>query len=172
LNTVRIRTGNQSVGINRMPGEDKALNKEILQDREDIHKSHRNLSGIQEASARAKVAIENRRGNCTEHAAIAFDYLRDEKKVRGIAWIGFPALNHMFVVLGLTQEPAIREITRHGQGVPPSWKGTTVVCDPWAREFFLAQTHWDARVPRILEAANGNPVVVGGRCSIECRAYF
>lgn len=69
-------------------------------------------------------------GNCGEHSAMAFVYLRDRLRVFPLDWMQINRWEHGFVVIG-----------RAGVTNPAdssTWNGEAVVCDPYKNECWAA----------------------------------
>ena len=126
-----------------------------------------NLGGdpVAKLNARAQLAQHLGVGNCNEQAAVAFDYLRTTGRETGLACVGFPDHDHVFVVLGLHQRPPDEDSYTYGQGPPASWGADAVVCDPWYHEWFAVSTDWKRKGERILATTHpavrqGDPVKI------------
>lgn len=72
--------------------------------------------------AMAQSAREFRIGNCGEHAALAFEYLR-EKGVRPLDYVVFRNGDHAFVVLNRKAGTDMADLS--------AWLPEAVLCDPW-----------------------------------------
>lgn len=172
-NTVRIKTGNRAEGINRRQQDRADTNGWIERGRAVAHRTftEQNLQvGLGEADVRAQVAAFSRCGNCVEQSALAFEYLRGRGE-RGMAWMGFPDHNHMFVVMGLHTRPCDIAFFNIGGGAPLGWGPNAVVCDPWYHEWFLVREDWSRKIRHILHESSGIQPVGGTWCKIQCRAY-
>lgn len=80
----------------------------------------------------AKNAAKNHCGNCGEHAAVAFIYLRD-RGVRPIEYMGYVSgifEDHAFVVIGRKAQTDL--------GNPAKWGADVVICDPYYDKAYLA----------------------------------
>lgn len=131
-----------------------------------------NLQGdpVLKLNARAQLAAHLGVGNCNEQAAMAFDYLRTVGRETGLACIGFPDHDHVFVVLGLPQKPPDEETYKFGQGPPASWGNDAVVCDPWYHEWFHVSSDWKRKGERIL-STTAPFVRDGDDVKIMCMGY-
>jgi len=90
----------------------------------------------------AYVAGLSKCGNCEEHTAVAFIYLRDHK-VRPIDFM-LKGAKHAFVVVGRAKGSKAAD--------PTTWGPEAVVCDPWAGEAYLpsliqAKMRWFYEAP-------------------------
>lgn len=69
-------------------------------------------------------------GNCGEHSAMAFVYLRERQQIFPLDWMQINQLEHGFVVIG-----------RAGVTNPAdssTWNGEAVICDPYKNEWMAA----------------------------------
>ncbi|MBB3060834.1 hypothetical protein [Microbulbifer rhizosphaerae] len=172
-NTVRIKAGNRAEGINRRQDERVGTNDWITRGRKFARQqfAQRNLQpGLGEADIRAQVAAFSKCGNCTEQSALAFEYLRGRGE-RGLAWMGLPDQDHMFVVMGLHTQPRDNAFFSIGGGTPQGWGPNAVVCDPWYHEWFLVRDDWNRKIRHILNESGGALLPDGTWCKIQCRAY-
>lgn len=125
---------------------------------------------VDKLRARAQLAAHLGVGNCNEQAAVAFDYLRTVGRETGLACVGFPEHDHVFVVLGLPQKPPDNDKYTFGQGPPASWGDEAVVCDPWYHEWFHVNTDWKRKGERIL-STTAPKVRNGDEVKILCLGY-
>ncbi|MBA3602766.1 MAG: hypothetical protein H0W50_03820 [Parachlamydiaceae bacterium] len=95
--------------------------------------SHYNFDKINKVVA--DVAKKHKIGNCGEQAAVAYLYLKHEKKLRKIDKLCLVNGDHAFVVIG--RDP-LSDITK-----PLTWGKTAVVCDPWGKKYFPAEQLFD-----------------------------
>lgn len=72
--------------------------------------------------AMAQSAREMHVGNCGEHAALAFEYLRG-KGVRPLDFVTYRDGDHAFVVLNRAADASIDDLS--------AWAPEAVLCDPW-----------------------------------------
>ena len=70
----------------------------------------------------AQSAREFQIGNCGEHAALAFEYLR-EKGVRPLDFVTFRDGDHAFVVINRKAGTDLADLS--------AWLPDAVLCDPW-----------------------------------------
>jgi hypothetical protein len=79
----------------------------------------------------ASVSEETHAGNCGEHAAVAFMYLKNQfREVRPIDFMDYLHKNHNFVILN---RPGNIPIERFDE-----WSTEAVVCDPWRGSYGMA----------------------------------
>ena len=69
-------------------------------------------------------------GNCGEQAALALQYLYDNKQVRTLDYMARTTADHAFVVIGRAANSKVED--------PSTWGPTAVVCDPWHEKSYLA----------------------------------
>lgn len=173
-NTARIKTGNRPEGINRLPSERASTTEKVKSGRAFAREyfSKNKLTADQEVSLRAQVAEHSRAGNCTEHSAVAFEYLR-KKGERGIAWISFPDHDHFLLVLGVPAKPPTEDTFIIGGHAPEAWGANAVVCDPWWHDWFYVRNEreWIFKISQILSSTSGRNLLAGEVCKVKCRAY-
>jgi hypothetical protein len=79
----------------------------------------------------AEVAEQTHAGNCGEHAAVAFVYLKNQiKEARPIDFMDYVGKNHNFVILNRPENIPIDRFEE--------WSKEAVVCDPWKGSFGMA----------------------------------
>ncbi len=79
----------------------------------------------------AAVSEETHAGNCGEHAAVAFMYLRNRiRDARPIDFMEFVGKNHNFVILNRPEGIPIEKFDE--------WSKEAVVCDPWKGSYGMA----------------------------------
>ena len=79
----------------------------------------------------ASVAEETHAGNCGEHAAVAFMYLRNQiRDVRPIDFMDFDGKDHNFVILNRPEGIPIEKFDE--------WSKEAVLCDPWKGSYGMA----------------------------------
>jgi hypothetical protein len=108
----------------------------------------------------ANVIIQNRLGNCHEHAVLACDYLAKKGIPSSIYFVTTDDpeyLDHVWVMLGLPDDfvPPLPGVFGNTERVPldetPAVFGpSAVVCDPWYHEWFSTQRDWARKMRSIL----------------------
>jgi hypothetical protein len=78
----------------------------------------------------AKHALKMKAGNCSIQAALAFQFLRAEKRLFPVEMMQFRFKNHAFVILG---RPADTDLENFAD-----WTKDAIVCDPWRHNAALA----------------------------------
>ncbi len=78
----------------------------------------------------AKVAKEHKIGNCGEHSAIAYTYLKNEKNLRKLDYLALVNGDHAFVVIGRKPGSDVTD--------PTTWGDAAVVCEPWGKTYYPA----------------------------------
>ena len=78
----------------------------------------------------AKHAVKMQAGNCGLQAALAFQYLRTEKKIFPVEVMQLRHKNHGFVILG---RPADTDLENFAD-----WTKDAILCDPWRHDAGIA----------------------------------
>jgi hypothetical protein len=71
----------------------------------------------------AKHALTMQAGNCGIQAAVAFEYLRNHKKMFPVEVMEFRHLDHAFCILGRDKDSDLEDFA--------AWTKDAIVCDPW-----------------------------------------
>lgn len=79
----------------------------------------------------ARVAKKYKMGNCGEHAAVAYSYLKNEKNLRKLDYFVLVNGDHAFVIIG--KKPLIEAHDYRNFGK------SAVACEPWGKTFFPAE---------------------------------
>lgn len=74
----------------------------------------------------AKTGKSSGIGNCNEHAAVGYQFLRDNTRSRPIELVA--KSDHAFILIGRTKGKVVN---------PASWNPETVVCDPYYGEYYV-----------------------------------
>lgn len=101
--------------------------KELSKTAASLPQEERNLIMVE---VWAKHARKMKAGNCALQAALAFDFLRKEKKMFPLEMMQFRHKNHGFVILG---RPADTDLENFAD-----WTKDAILCDPWRHDVGLA----------------------------------
>lgn len=101
--------------------------KELSKTAGQLPKDERNLLMME---VWAKHALKMKAGNCGVQAALAFQFLRTEKKIFPIEVMQLRHKNHGFVILG---RPADTDLENFAD-----WTKDAILCDPWRHNTGIA----------------------------------
>ena len=112
----------------------KGFNEGIIPELKSIGKANPNLSKEEKnlimMEVWAKHAVKMQAGNCSLQAALAFQYLRTEKKIFPVEVMQLRHKNHGFVILG---RPADTDLENFAD-----WTKDAILCDPWRHDAGIA----------------------------------
>jgi hypothetical protein len=101
--------------------------QELSKTAKNLPKEERNLIMME---VWAKHAVKMKAGNCSLQAALAFQYLRTDKKMFPVEVMQLRHKNHGFVILG---RPADTDLENFSD-----WTKDAILCDPWRHNVGIA----------------------------------
>jgi hypothetical protein len=101
--------------------------KELSKTASALPKEDRNLIMVE---VWAKHAKKMKAGNCALQAALAFDFLRKEKKIFPVEMMQLRNKDHGFVILGRPAETDLENFA--------DWTKDAILCDPWRHNVGIA----------------------------------
>ncbi|MCK5817675.1 MAG: hypothetical protein KAH18_00175 [Psychromonas sp.] len=167
-NTVRLRTMNQSEGINKTADEYDYLLTRLNLEREISFVNYFRDGGVNLSVLNnlyltceelkyntdyvALYASLTKVGCCQEATALAFTYLKRMDEY-GMAVVSFIGIDHCFIVMGLQTPLSLESYGQMNLGVPNTWGRNVIICDPWYYEWFLADVDWMRKIRQIVRYA-------------------
>jgi hypothetical protein len=114
--------------------QSKGLSEGVIPELQGLSKAAQNMTEPQRnlliAEVWAKHALKMKAGNCSIQAALAFQYLRTEKKIFPVEMMQLRFKNHAFVILG---RPADTDLENFAD-----WTKDAILCDPWRHDAGIA----------------------------------